>query len=155
MDPYNTPAAPQPGSSTDTEPAAWTEPTPTESIAQPAAETSDEGGRSATAREWMTQLQGMIDNLATHAAPVMREIGAKAAELAAAAGEKAGPFAQRAAEATAQAGSKVAERGREVAAELRRDAARESNGDGADETPPVAIGAGAGSTSESDETIRG
>jgi hypothetical protein len=86
-----------------------------------------ESGRSAAGREWMTQLQSMIDNLATTAAPVMREIGAKAAELAALAGEKAGPIAHRAADVTATAGTKVAERGREVAAELRRDAAR--NGD--------------------------
>jgi hypothetical protein len=153
MDPYNTPAAPQPGSTTDTEPTAWAEPIRTEPVAEPATEVPDEGGRSATAREWMTQLQGMIDNLATHAAPVMREIGAKAAELAAAAGEKAGPFAQRAAEATAQAGSKVAERGREVAAELRRDAAKETNGNSADPTPPVAVGAGGRTTSDTAETV--
>ncbi len=90
----------------------------------------DEGSdtsRGATGREWVAQLQSMIDNLATNAAPVVREIGAKAAELAALAGEKAGPFAHRAADVTATAGTKVAERGREVAAELRRDAAR--NGD--------------------------
>lgn len=74
------------------------------------------------AKEWITQLQAMIDNLATHAAPVAREIGAKAAELAALAGEKAGPIAHKAAEVTAAAGGKVAERGREVAADLRRDA---------------------------------
>jgi hypothetical protein len=86
-----------------------------------------ESGRSAAGREWMTQLQSMIDNLATTAAPVIKEIGAKAAELAALAGEKAGPFAHRAADVTATAGTKVAERGREVAAELRRDAGR--NGD--------------------------
>jgi hypothetical protein len=85
---------------------------------------SGDQGR-ANAREWMTQLQSMIDNLATNAAPVIREIGAKAAELAALAGEKAGPIAHKAADVTATAGSKVAERGREVAAELRRDAGRD------------------------------
>ena len=153
MDPYNTKAPTEPGSTTDTEPAGWPEPASTEALAELDAEAPEEGGRSATAREWMTQLQGMIDNLATHAAPVMREIGAKAAELAAAAGEKAGPFAQRAAEATAQAGSKVAERGREVAAELRRDAAKETNGNSADETPPVAVGARAGTASDTAETV--
>jgi hypothetical protein len=82
-----------------------------------------DGGRTAAAGEWMTQLQSMIDNVATHAGPAMREIGAKAAELAALAGEKAGPFAKRAADATAEAGTKLAERGRVVAADLRRDAA--------------------------------
>ena len=35
----------------------------------------------------------MIDNVATQAAPVARQIGAKAAELAAAAADRAGPFA--------------------------------------------------------------
>lgn len=80
------------------------------------------------AKEWITQLQAMIDNLATHAAPVAREIGAKAAELAALAGEKAGPIAHKAAEVTAAAGGKVAERGREVAADLRRDPAASTNG---------------------------
>lgn len=94
--------------------------------AEPGAEPAE--AASTTAREWMTQLQAMIDNVATHAAPVMREIGAKAAELAAIAGEKAGPFAQRAAEVTAEAGTKLAERGREVAAELRRDAGAASTG---------------------------
>jgi hypothetical protein len=80
------------------------------------------------AKEWLVQLQAMIDNLATHAAPVAREIGAKAAELAALAGEKAGPIAHKAAEVTAAAGGKVAERGREVAADLRRDPATTTNG---------------------------
>jgi hypothetical protein len=101
-----------------------------------------DSGRSAAAREWMGQLQAMIDNLATNAAPVIREIGAKAAELAALAGEKAGPIAHKAADVTASAGSKVAERGREVAAELRRDAGR--NGDSNDTT-----GTSPGSTSTS------
>jgi hypothetical protein len=93
---------------------------------------STDAGRNANAREWMSQLQSMIDNLATNAAPVIREIGAKAAELAALAGEKAGPIAHKAADVTATAGSKVAERGREVAAELRRDAGR--NGGSAHDT---------------------
>jgi phage-related tail protein len=84
----------------------------------------------STAREWLSQLQAMIDNVATHATPVVREVAAKAAELAAVAGEKAGPIAHKAAEVTAQAGTKVAERGREVAAELRRDAAQDAGDTG-------------------------
>ena len=86
----------------------------------------DAGEASGTTREWLSQLQAMIDNVATQARPVLREVAAKAAELAAVAGEKAGPIAHKAAEVTAQAGTKVAERGREVAAELRRD----NDGDG-------------------------
>src|SRR4051812_14144489 len=92
--------------------------------------------------EWLAQLQSMIEQLTTQAAPVVREVGAKAAELAALAGEKAGPMAQRAAELTAEAGLKIAGRSRDLATELRRDmAARgEGAGDGpasqnADESP--------------------
>ena len=82
---------------------------------------------NARAREWIAQLQAMIENLATQAAPVVREVGAKAAELAALAGEKAGPVAQRAAVLTGQAGQKLAERSRELATELRRDAAAQKS----------------------------
>lgn len=89
---------------------AWTEPEPT-------------AGAGGQAREWLTQLQGMIENLATQAAPVVREVGAKAAELAAIAGEKAGPVAAKAAELTGQAGQKLAEKSRDFATDLRRDAA--------------------------------
>jgi hypothetical protein len=89
-----------------------------------------DAGRDRT-KEWLAQLQAMIDTVATHAAPVAREIGAKAAELAALAGEKAGPIAHKAAEVTEAAGHKVAERGREVAADLRRDPATTTNGQGA------------------------
>jgi hypothetical protein len=87
-------------------------------------ESSATGGDKA--REWLAQLQGMIENLATQAAPVVREVGIKAAELAAIAGEKAGPVAQRAAELTGQAGLKLAERSREFATDLRRDAGKET-----------------------------
>jgi hypothetical protein len=89
---------------------AWTEPEPTT-------------GGTGQAREWVAQLQAMIERIATQSAPVIREVGAKAAELAALAGEKAGPVAQRAAEFTGKAGEKLAEKSRDLAAELRRDAA--------------------------------
>ncbi len=89
---------------------------------------------AATGREWLAQLQSMIDNVATHAAPVVRQVAAKAAELAAVAGEKAGPIAHKAAEVTEKAGVKVAERGREVAAELRRDGSKD-DGASKDEAP--------------------
>jgi hypothetical protein len=103
----------------------------------PASATSEPGSgwttgttSQAEGPEWLAQLQSMIEGLATQAAPVVREIGAKAAELAALAGEKAGPIAHRAAEATEHAGARIAERGRVVAAELRRDV-QPGNGDGA------------------------
>ena len=76
---------------------------------------------SAKAREWVAQLDKMIQDMATQAAPVARQIGAKAAELAAVAAVKAGPLAHRAAEVTTDVGQRFAERAQSVAAELRRE----------------------------------
>ncbi len=98
------------------------------------AGTAGEGSESG-GREWVGQLQGMIDNLATQAAPLLREIGAKAAELAALAGEKAGPIAHKAAGATEAAGHKLAERGREVASDLRRGDSGTGEGAAAGDAP--------------------
>lgn len=114
-----------------------------------------DGGRNATAREWLGQLQSMIDNVATHAAPVMRDIAAKAAELAATAGEKAGPIAHKAAEVTESAGAKLAVRGREVAAELRRDGNGAGDGGAATGEVPNAIEPGPGATSDPGTTRPG
>ena len=89
-------------------------------------------GASASAHSWLSQLESIIENLATQSAPVIREVGAKAAEIAALAAERAGPLAIRAADATAQATVKVAERSRSLAAEWRRhagDAGEAGNGD--------------------------
>ena len=82
---------------------------------------SDAGSEAnhATSREILTDLQAMIDDIATQAGPWLREVAAKAAELAAVAGERAGPLAQRAAEATGRVGERVAVRSKEMAAELR------------------------------------
>ena len=98
--------------------------------AEPAADEPppDEGApteahtTSSQAREWLAQLQQMIDQIAAHAAPVARDIAAKAAELAAVAGEKAGPFAKRAAEKTEEVGARVADRSRRFAEDLRNRA---------------------------------
>src|SRR3954471_13217182 len=106
-----TPKTSGPTSSASSDEFAWTEP----------EQTGTDSG--AKAREWIAQLQAMIENLATQAAPVVKEVAAKAAELAAIAGDKAGPVAHKAAEFTGQAGQKLAEKSREMAAELRRDAA--------------------------------
>jgi len=95
----------------------------------------------ARAREWLTQLETMIQEIAAQAAPVARQVGSKAAELAGVAAEqaapvarqvgakaaelasvaasKAGPIAQRAAEVTTDAGQRFADRAQSVAAELR------------------------------------
>lgn len=103
--------------------AGWTPPPPA---------TANE----ARFRDWMAQLQTMIDGVATAAAPHVREIAAKAAELAAKAGDAAGPFASRAAAATSDVGQKVAAKSRDFAADMRRMAEGEtttdSNGNGHD-----------------------
>ncbi|HEV8545238.1 MAG TPA: hypothetical protein VGQ64_03035 [Candidatus Limnocylindrales bacterium] len=88
---------------------------------EPEASASAQGGAGATAERMISQLQSMIDSIATQAAPVVRQVGAKAAELAAAAADRAGPIAHRAADATADASVKIAERSRVLAADLRRD----------------------------------
>lgn len=113
---------------------AWTEP----------EQGSTDAG--AKAREWLSQLQTMIENLATQATPVVKEISAKAAELAAIAGDKAGPVAQKAADYTGQAGQKLAEKSRDLAAELRRDLAGSKpaeggeGGDTSDSDTPTTAG---------------
>jgi hypothetical protein len=76
--------------------------------------------RPTAGREMLVQLQQMIDTLATQAGPVMREVAAKAAELAAVAGQKAGPLAHRAAGATETLGQRVAAKSKDIAVELRR-----------------------------------
>src|SRR5687768_8928851 len=78
------------------------------------------GTRGTGGREMLVQLQQMIDTVATQAAPVMREVAAKAAELAAIAGEKAGPAAYRAAGVAQNVGERVAARSKEMADQWRR-----------------------------------
>jgi hypothetical protein len=108
---------------------------------------ADETPHAGEGREWVVQLQSMIEQLATQAAPIIREVGAKAAELAALAGEKAGPAAHRAAVFTQEAGIKLAERSRDLAAELRRDQAAagqapapEAEAEHAEEPTPTHVG---------------
>src|SRR6188508_3171217 len=80
----------------------------------------DAPSKTASGREMLVQLQQMIDTIATQAAPVVRDVAAKAAELAAVAGEKAGPFAYKAAGATEAFGQKVAAKSKDWATELRK-----------------------------------
>jgi hypothetical protein len=99
--------------------------------------------RAPAGREMLIQLQQMIDTVALQTAPVMREVAAKAAELAGVAGEKAGPLAHRAADATEHFGQYVATKSKSFAADLRRpreddaptDGGREPDG-GSDESGP-------------------
>jgi len=80
----------------------------------------DANGKSQAGREMLVQLQQMIDTITTQAAPVVRDVAVKAAELAAVAGEKAGPVAYRAAGATESIGQRVAAKSKEWAAGLRK-----------------------------------
>ena len=54
----------------------------------------------ATAEKMIAQLQVMIDQTGKTAGPVLRDVAAKAAELAAVAAENAGPVAHKAASVT-------------------------------------------------------
>jgi hypothetical protein len=106
---------------------AGTSGTPEEAFAW----SNDEEGASdsrAAGEKMLSQLQGMIDQVAKQGAPMARQVGIKAAELAAAAADRAGPFAHQAADATADASVKFAERARLWAAELRSRTVGDSNG---------------------------
>ena len=92
----------------------------------------------------LSQLQSMIDSIATQAAPMAKQIGAKAAELTAVAADRAGPMAHRAGDAAADASGKLAQRSRELAADLRRELAGSDNG--ASHDGPDASASGGSST---------
>ena len=111
------PIADEPTRSTGSTPGA------DETFGWTADDTTSGSGAGNTAERMVAQLQSMIDSIATQAAPVVRQVGIKAAELAAAAADRAGPIAHKAADATADASVKIAERSRVLAADLRRDAA--------------------------------
>ncbi len=87
----------------------------------PAATKNASGSGPAHGEPAIRQLDTMIENVANYATPVLREIAARAAELAAKAGQAAGPIAHRAAEKTEEVGGRLATRGREVASDLRRE----------------------------------
>jgi len=109
---------PTPGTDQSSEPAP--EPAAPGDVAP--GELGGDEAPSAEGREWLAQLQHMIDRVTAEAVPVARDVAAKAAELAAVAGEKAGPFARRAADVTSDVGIRVAERSRRFADDLRQRA---------------------------------
>jgi hypothetical protein len=82
-------------------------------------------GAEGRSREMLIQLQQMIDAVAAQAGPVLRDVAAKAAELAALAAERTGPIAHRAADVTERVSVRVAARTKEVAEDLRRQQAEE------------------------------
>jgi hypothetical protein len=143
MDPPNTGptgepsnGAPNPGPTSTPPGPTSAPPGPTSTNPGPNPGPTGEGWSAPPADDrqarWMGQLQAMIDDVATTAGPTLRELAAKAAELAAKAGDSAGPLAHRAAIATTDVGQRVAARGREIATDMRRAA----DGDGND-TPPA------------------
>jgi hypothetical protein len=77
------------------------------------------GSAGSTATSILDSVRDVVDDLAERAAPTVREISARAAELTAIAADKAAPFAKRAGEVTADASGKLATRSREWASELR------------------------------------
>jgi hypothetical protein len=102
----------------------------------PDGEPLADAASSSRAREWLSQLETMIQQMATQDAPVARDIGAKAAELAAVAAVKAGPAAQKAAAVTTEYGQKFAEKAQSVAADWRHEnEAAKSTGDAATDAP--------------------
>ncbi len=108
---------------------------------------NDQAARAReAAQRWVGQLQEMIDHAGHTAGPVLRDVAAKAAELAAVAAENAGPIARRAADVTENVGEKLATRSKELAAELRRaaeaDRASQSAGGNGTGEPPVEPPAG-------------
>ena len=128
----------------ETNPPSETEPAPEPAPGTPAEPAADQSSdwdpagesRGTQAREWLAQLQQMIDRVTAEAAPVARDVAVKAAELAAVAGEKAGPLARRAAEVTGDVGTKVAERSRRFADDVRSRGAED--GPPAPDAPDVA-----------------
>jgi hypothetical protein len=103
--------------------------------------------QAAKARElgerWIGQLQDMIDQAGRQAGPVLRDVAAKAAELAAVAAEHAGPVAHKAADVTEHVGDRLATRSKDLAADLRKaaEAARtqgQDGGSGTSDEPPKA-----------------
>jgi hypothetical protein len=90
----------------------------------------DQAGRARELGErWVGQLQDMIDQAGRQAGPVLRDVAAKAAELAAVAAQNAGPVAHKAANVTGTVGDKLAARSKDLAADLRRaaEASRQSS----------------------------
>ena len=92
----------------------------------------------AAAEKMISQLQAMIDQAGKTAGPVLRDVAAKAAELASVAAENAGPVAHRAANVTEHVGDRLAARSKDLAADLRKaaEAARTQAGQPDDESKP-------------------
>ena len=89
----------------------------TEDPAGTGRDTGRNGGGTAAAI--LEQIRVAVDGLAVRAAPTVRAISARAADLTAVAAVKAAPIVKRAGEVTADASEKLAERSRGWASDLR------------------------------------
>lgn len=85
------------------------------------------------------QLQGMIVKVAHASEPALREVAAKAAELAAVAGERAGPIAHTLADKTEEVGHSVAGKATGFASSIRSAASRGDTGPAAVPDDAVAV----------------
>ena len=127
-------STPEPGPAPDpARPAAWGTPDPASADASKA-----EGGVASI----LESIKDAVDDLTVRATPAVREISAKAAELAAVAADKAAPFARRAGEVTADASGKLAEKSREWATDLRSTTGGPDGGAHDVSTPPADPGTG-------------
>jgi hypothetical protein len=101
--------------------------------------TGEPGGasRPPASEPAVRQLDAILENLANYATPVLREIAARAADLAAKAGDAAGPMAQGLADKTEAAGGRLSTKGRELASDLRRETAVGKSGTGNAPLEPV------------------
>jgi hypothetical protein len=106
-----------------------------------------DGKRSgaSTATSILESVRDVVDELAERAAPTVRELSARAAELTAIAADRAAPFAKRAGEVTADASGKLASKSREWASEVRAsmataDSSAAEPGGESTGTPPAPAG---------------
>jgi hypothetical protein len=100
----------------------------------------DKSAGATTAASILDSVRDVVDELAERAAPTVRELSARAAELTAIAADKAAPFAKRAGEATADASGKLAEKSRVWASELRSVATADRDADGTTGGPAPTAG---------------
>ena len=77
------------------------------------------GAVSATATNILESVREVVEDLADRAAPSVRELSARTAELAASAADRAAPLVKRVGEVTADASGRLATKSRAWAADLR------------------------------------
>jgi hypothetical protein len=116
-------------------------------VPEPALTSTEGSDRSSEPNTAIRQLEAIIQNLATYATPVLREIAARAAELAAKAGEAAGPVAHKAAGVTEEVGGRLAAKGHEIAFGLRSERAAGPPASGESVPPDESTSPGAPSSS--------